>query len=173
MSENPTMAASASPEALYKQAGPLPIPYTAEEVSRTFADLLATFDFAAEMHDLQIGRLNLVKRAKAKKLLTAISIALWHVALQKSFPGDAETFYNHFVETYPPLTGSGRNAKRLRLHVAACDALVGEKKDADFSLVAENLANAFARQDKNRQSLQLRISLRIRALYELVFKKLI
>lgn len=157
----------------HRQIGPLPIPYTAEEVGRTFADLLATFDFAAEMHDLQIGRLNLVKRAKAKRLLTAISIALWHVALQKSFPNDADFFFNHFVETYPPLAGSGRRAKNLRFYVAACDALVGEKKDADFSLVAENLTDAFASQDKSRQSLQLRISLRIRALYDLIFEKLI
>lgn len=173
MPEVSTMAASASPGLQHGKIGPLPIPYTAEEVGRTFADLLATFDFAAEMHDLQIGRMNLVKRAKAKKLLTAISIALWHVALQKSFPHDAENFFSHFVETYPPLAGSGRKAKSLRLHVTACDALVGEKKDADFSLVAENLANAFARQDKSRQSLQLRISLRIRALYDIIFEKLI
>ena len=167
------MVLSLSPGLKHEQAGQLPIPYTAEEVGRMFADLLATFDFATEMHELQIGKLNLVKRARAKKLLTAISIALWHVALEKSFPNDAKTFFNHFVSTYPPLAGKGRRARSLRFYVQTYDALVGEKKDGDFSLVAEKLATVFTLPDKDRKRLQLKLSLRVRALYELIFEKLI
>lgn len=163
----------APPGTHHAQTEPLPIPYTAEEVARTFAALLETFDFTTEMRDLQIGKLNLLKRARAKKLLTAVCIALWHVALQKSFPNDAKHFFNRFVATYPPLTGNSGRAKDLRFYVATYDALVSEKKDNDFSLVAGKLATVFAVPDDDRKRLQLKLSLRIRVIYELIFKKLI
>lgn len=57
--------------------------------------------------------------------------------------------------------------------MATYDALVGEKKDGDFSLVAEKLANVFTLPDKDRKRLQLKLSLRVRALYELIFEKMI
>ena len=154
-------------------AGPLPIPYTAEEVGRTFAALLATFDFAAELRDLGIGALSVFKRGQAKKRLTAVSIALWHVALEKSFPNDAGAFYAHFVATYPPLSAARNSARKLRHLVDEYDALVAEKKDTDFTSVAENLADYFKLDGEERRKQQLKLSLRIRAIYELIFDKLI
>lgn len=151
----------------------LPIPYTAEEVARTFADLLATLDFAAEIRELGIGKLSVFKRSQAKKRFRALSIALWHVALEKSFPNDANVFFTHFVASYPPLAGDGKSAKRMRDMVEAYDKLVAEKKDADFTGVAEYLADAFNIGNEDRPRQQLKLSLRIRSIYELIFKKLI
>ncbi|MCC8194540.1 MAG: hypothetical protein LIP28_07845 [Deltaproteobacteria bacterium] len=153
--------------------GPLPIPYTAEEVGRTFADLLATFDFATELHELGIGKLNIAKRAKAKKLLTAVSIVLWHVALEKSFPHDADAFFSHFIATYPRLKGEGRSARKMRDLVARYDALAAEKKDADFTVIADTLVSALHIQEADRRRQQLKLSLRVRSVYELIFEKLI
>lgn len=153
--------------------GALPIPYTAEEVGRTFAGLLATFDFSAELQDLGIGALSLFKRGQARKHLTAISIALWHIALEKSFPNDAEAFYAHFMATYPPVSANKKNARKLHGLATEYGTLIAEKKDADFTKVAEKIIDYFKLRSEEQRRLQLKISLRIRTIYELIFDKLI
>ena len=162
-----------APEASSTPGGPIPVPYTAEEVGRTFADLLASFDFRQELFELGIGSLRLVKRARVKKLLTALSIALWHVALTKSFPNDADAFFNHFIATYPLLENKGRSAAKFRELVLRYDALVSEKKDTDFSEVAKQIAGDLDFHPADRAKGQLWLSLRIRAFYDLIFTKLI
>ena len=170
MPDLPSIQEDAAPAA---PGSPLPIPYTAAEVGRIFAGLLESFDYAAELYDFGVGRLNFVKRAKVKKHLTAVCIALWHIALEKSFPKDSETFFAHFIATYPPLVGTGRRARNLRELVTQYDALASEKKDADFTQVADAFVKAlgFSQDDGRRQ--QLKFSLRIRTIYEIIFEKLI
>jgi hypothetical protein len=153
--------------------GPLPIPYTADEICKTFAGLLATFDFAIELQEVGIGPLNVIKRRRAKRNFTALCIALWHVALEKSFPQDAAAFFTHFMDTHPLFAGEGRSARKLRDLVFRYDLLVSEKKDADFTKVADCLAEAFKIAAADRPRRQLKLSLRIRALYELIFDRLI
>jgi hypothetical protein len=106
----------------------LPIPYTAEEVARIFTELLATFNFPLELREIGIGSLSIFKRGQAKKRLTALCIALWHIALEKSFPNDTEAFFSHFRATYPPLVGEKRGARKMRDLLDRYDALVAEKK---------------------------------------------
>lgn len=153
--------------------GVFAIPYTAEEVGRTFAELLASLDFAAELRELGIGRLNFFKRSQARKCFAAVSVALWHVALEKSFPNDAETFFANFLATYPPISNGKKSSRKMRELVLEYDALVARKKDADFTDVAENLADRFELAGEGRPKQQLKLSLRIRAQYNLIFKKLI
>jgi hypothetical protein len=170
MHDLPSAQEDAAPAALGVS---VPIPYTAKEVGRTFTDLLETFDYAAELYDLGVGRLHFFKRAKLKKNLTAISIALWHIALEKSFPKDSDAFFAHFIATYPPISGTGKSARKLRDMVIQYDTLASEKKDTDFTLVADALVRVLnASQEENRWQ-QLKISLRIRAAYDLIFEKLI
>ena len=153
--------------------GPLPIPYTAEEVGRTFADLLETLDYATELYELGVGKLRIFKRARVKSHLTAVSIALWNIALGKSFPNDADAFFTHFTSTYPPLTGDAKNAKQLLELVIHYDSLAKERKDADFTCLADAIVEAIGTQGKDERSQQLRLSLHIRGLYGLIFEKLI
>ena len=151
----------------------LPIPYTAEEVGRTFAELLATLDFAQELHDLGIGKLSVFKRSQARRRFKALCIALWRVALEKSFPNDADAFYDLFITTHPPLAGERKSSQNMRDLVAMYNELLQEKKDADFSKVAENLADTFSIGGEDRPKQQLKLSLRIRSIYDLIFAKLI
>lgn len=150
-----------------------PIPYTAEEVAKRFTDLLAAFDFAAELHELGIGQWSPFKRSQAKKQLTAIHIALWHIALERSFPNDAEVFFTHFCTTYPSLLGDKRSAKKLRDLVARYDALVAEKKDTDFTGVADTLVETLGILETDKRRQRLKLSLRIRTVYEFIFQKMI
>ncbi|CAK7053735.1 MAG: hypothetical protein DELT_01120 [Desulfovibrio sp.] len=160
-------------EAQHSVEGPLPIPYTAEEVGRTFAELLDTFDFAYELRELGVGSCNVFKRGKAKRHLTALCIALWHIALEKSFPNDAKAFFLHFRQTYPLLTGEKRGAKKLREILDRYDAILCEKKDGDFTRAAEELLDAFTPTVADNAKLQLKLSLHIRTIYDLIFTKLI
>ena len=153
--------------------GALPIPYTAEEVGRTFADLLDTLDFAAELQDLGISSLRVFKRRQAKKHFRAVCIALWHIALEKSFPNDAEAFFAHFMTTSPLVSAEQKNARKLRAMVETYDALLVEKKDADFTTIAEEITRQFEQGHEEQRRHQLKLSLRIRAIYDLIFDKLI
>jgi hypothetical protein len=150
-----------------------PIPYTAEEVTKRFKDLLAAFDFGAELYELGIGQWSPFKRSQAKKQLTAVHIALWHIALERSFPNDADVFFTHFVTTYPSLQGDKRSAKKLRDLVARYDALVAEKKDTDFTGVADTLVEALGIVETDSRRQRLKLSLRIRSVYEFIFQKMI
>lgn len=162
-----------APCGLLAPTGPLPIPYTAEEVGRTFADLMAAFDFGTELHELGIGRWSFLKRSHARKQLTAVNIALWHIALERSFPNDADAFFTHFVKTYPPLVGDRRSARKLRDLVAQYDALAAEKKDMDFTKIADTLIEALGILESDKRRQQLKLSLHVRSMYEFIFEKLI
>ena len=151
----------------------LPIPYTAAEVSRIFEDMLAAFDFTVELQDLGIGAFSVFKRNRGNRHLTAVCIALWRVALEKSFPNDAAKFFTHFLNTHPKFQGQGRAAGKLRDLVAEYNALIEEKKNTDFSTLAEKVVAALEIPAHNRPKFQLRLSLHIRARYELIFEKLI
>lgn len=151
----------------------VPISYTPDEVGKTFMDMLATFDFAVELRDLNIGAFSLFKRRHAKQLVMALYIALWHVALEKSFPNDAQTFFTHFVNTWPYLQGTSKRTRSMRGLIAEYDALVSETKDTDFSHVADRIADLFTTPATDRAKLQRKLSLRIRTVYNLIFSKLI
>lgn len=152
---------------------PLPIPYTADEVGRKFAELLATFDFAVELRELGLGSLSVFRRSQAKKRYIALCVALWHVALEKSFPNDADAFFARFMETYPPLAVDKTRSRKLHDLVLHYDALVAEKKDTDFTRVAADVIASLKLAPEEQRKQQLKLSLRIRAIYALIFEKLI
>lgn len=164
---------SAGVETVQAEAAPSPIPYTAEEVGKNFAGLLETFDFTYELRALGIGFWNFAKRRHAKKRFVAMCVALWRIALEHSFPNDADVFFNHFLTTYPPIAADKRSAKKLHALVMEYDALVSEKKDADFTKVAASMTEAFPLSPEEHRKQLLKLSLRIRSIYELIFEKLI
>ena len=155
------------------QEGPLPIQYSADEVGRTFRELLAIFDFTEEMQTLGVGSWRVFKRRKARRYLIGICISLWHLALERSFPNDAQAFAQHFAETYPLLSSRRKSGQALRELVKTYDDLLAEKKDGDFTTVADHIAEALGSVGDNRRRHQLKLSLLIRARYESIFDNLI
>lgn len=153
--------------------GPLPIPYTAEEVGRLFSAQLENFDFTEELRELGIGPLNVFKRVQGKTQFTALSVALWKLALARSFPGDAEAFFALFLEQSPLFAKGGKKSARLREVVLTYVALLTEKGDADFSVAAEHFARSLKLSGPELPRRRLKLSLRIRALYSFIFDKLI
>jgi len=147
--------------------------YTADEVIRQFLAVYNCFDFRAELEDIGITRMQFVRRKKAVRELRAICIALWGLALQKSFPKDAGLFFAEFRETAPVLAGGGKEAVRLHERVNEYIDLLAPKRDADFSPVADYLAKVLALHARDVARLRLKLSLIIRNLYVLIFDRLV
>jgi len=147
--------------------------YTADEVIRQFLGLYHSLDFRTELADLGISRWQFLRRRTALQALRAICIALWGLALQKSFPNDAGNFFAALRDQAPMLAGSGKETARLHKCVNAYVELLAPKKDADFSPVAGHLATILALHAEDIPRLRLKLSLIIRNLYVLIFGKLV
>lgn len=147
--------------------------YSAEEVVSQFLSLYSCLDFKTEVAELGIGPLQIRRRRKALREFRAICIALWGIALQKSFPQDASVFFEHFRATAPFLTGKSKECARLQSRVNIYVDLMAGKKDADFLPVAEYLAEVLALNDEDMRRLRLKVSLITRHLYTLIFDKLV
>ena len=154
-------------------ASPSPVIYTAEEVAQNFEALLSCMDFKRDLMELGIGSLSLFKRRKALQQLTALSIALWKLTLARSFPQDADAFFQHFMENNPRVSGTGKKPEALREVVQVYVDLLAEKRDTDFSIAAQHMADALALSGADNRSFCLKISLRVRQLYNFIFAKLI
>jgi hypothetical protein len=169
----PMDAAGRGEDASARPASPRPIPYTAAEVARTFTAQREALDFSDEIQELGLGRLRFLKRSRAGRQLTALSVALWKLALERSFPADADTFFRHYLETSPLLSGDGKREKRLTADIRTYVELLAAKGDTDFSAVAGHLVSSLGLRQDDFPSLRLRLSLRIRAVYSFIFDKLI
>lgn len=147
--------------------------YTADEVIRQFLALYHCLDFKAELADIGIGRLQFVRRYKALREFKALSIALWRLALQKSFPLDAESFFNEFKDGIADLAGTGKAAERFAHRIDIYSTLLSSKKDSDFLPVAEHISEVLSLHADDLRHLRLKLSLVIRHLYVLIFDRLV
>jgi len=147
--------------------------YSADEVIRQFLRLYNSLDFKTELADIGVPRWQFLRRKRATQELRAITIALWGLALQKSFPNDAGDFFAAFREKAPILAEGVKETVRLHEKVNAYIVLLSPKKDTDFSPVADHLAKLLALQAEDVARLRLKLSLIIRNLYVLIFDKLV
>lgn len=155
------------------QGAVTPVKYNAEEVVQHFRALLDSMDFRAELADLGIGPLQVLRRKKTLRELRALCIALWGLALQKSFPQDAGQFFVHYAETDPMLTAKGKGPGLLRQRLEEYIQLLDVKKDKDFLPVAGHLAEKITPKSKDLPRTRFKLSLIIRNLYNLIFNKLV
>ena len=147
--------------------------YTADEVLRQFLGLYNCLDFKAELEDIGISRFQFVRRKKALREIRALSIALWGLALQKSFPNDAEEFFAEFREKAPMLSDGTKKAAHFQERINTYIELLDAKRDTDFLPVAEHLAETLALNSHDLRRLRLKLSLITRNLYKLIFDKLV
>ncbi|MDR3175186.1 MAG: hypothetical protein LBU06_01445 [Desulfovibrio sp.] len=146
--------------------------YSAEEVIRQFLALYLGLDFEEELAFIGVGRLSFFRRRKCLREFRALSIALWELALQKSFPDQAAEFFAAVLED-ARFVGRGREAEKLVARVDAYAELLKPRKDADFLPVAEHMAGHLSRSAGDLARLRLKLSLSIRSIYTLIFDKLV
>ncbi|MDR0827916.1 MAG: hypothetical protein LBN33_08610 [Desulfovibrio sp.] len=148
-------------------------PYSAEEVIRQFLSLYANLDFEEELGRIGVGRFNFFQRRKYLREFRALCIALWGLALQKSFPNQAAIFFAALRESAWILADGSSRAKKLAARVDVYVELLDAKKDADFLPVAEYMAGIMSVKPSMFARLRLILSLRVRNLYTLIFDKLV
>lgn len=150
--------------------------YTTDEVLENFTALLDSFDFAPEIDAMGIGRMQFLRRRRALLDLRALFIALWRLALRRSFPSEFEEIFGTFLKRLQeaPLRSAARKeAATLTEKVTAYVEMLETKGDADFSEAAHHLVSLLSLGDAEAKALRLRLALHLRSAYKLIFEKLI
>jgi len=146
----------------------------ANEVIERFIGLLQSFDFEEECRILEIGKLHMVKRRNALRELKALYIGLWKIALDKSLPDRAEEIFHGFIERIPEaLDYNDKAASFLRRRIAVYDTLLEPTKEQNFNEVSAKLLGSVTKRKELKENQVLKLSLHVRKVYTLLFKKLI
>lgn len=146
------------------------------EAARTalenFKALLADADFTLELELLGIRRMQFMRRRQMQTELMGLYMALWRLALARSFPVDAQKMFELFQQEYMQVH-KDKNSKHIMRRANEYWAMLEPTGDADFSDVARHLCS-FSMQNPNQaKSINLKLVLHIRKIYKLVFDRLI
>ena len=154
-------------------AGITPAVYSSEEVISHFEALLEDTSFSTQLSYLGIKRVPMSPRRRRAKLeLQAMFIGLWKLALERSFPLQAEEFFTCFLEKY----SEGRPAKH---GAQMCERIQNYTKmlktcgDKDFTDIAGHVLNRINIPQLDCPKASLALALDIRAFYQTIFERLI
>ncbi len=142
-------------------------------VSR-FQALLSSFDFVEELHILGIGKYSFRKKKKLIIEIKSLYVALWKIALEKSFPENWNSYFNLFLEEIrPQLKCSAQTAQFITRRIEVYDTLLAPTKENNFSEVSRQLVSTYIKKQEDLESPTLKFSLKIRQVYTLIFNRLI
>lgn len=137
------------------------------EALDNFPVLLLDLDAGRALHILGIGRLQFRRRARL--------LAEWRglcMALQRSFPEQAEAMFRQFRESFGQSHTDKTSALALE-RVPAYWEVLAERGDADFRPVSRFLAAVFFEDEARAQAMALRLMLYVRQTYQSIFDRLI
>jgi hypothetical protein len=153
-------------------AASLSPPYTIEEVVENFQALLGQMDFKQELMLIGVSRVRFLLRRKLKTEWQTLVIALWRLALERSFPHDGQIIFDTLLERRT--TGwSRKRAARFTQSVQTYVESLQSHGDADFMPPGEHLLRLIKPAAAVAPALRLRVALHIRSLYTLIFDRLI
>lgn len=143
-----------------------------EEALIKFAALLEDADYATVLEFMGIGRLQFLLRKQMIAELAGLYIALWRLALGRSFPGHADEMFNEFLATY---TGTHRGKRGALIVERAREywAMLQPGGDSDFNNVARHLISFIIKDNRETRSLTLKLALHVRSSYRTIFERLI
>lgn len=150
-----------------------PAHFSSTEVIANFQALYETLDFKSELNGLGISALHIPRRRKVIREFKAIAVAFWGLALTKSFPDDAERFFSRYMETTPEISNNSRSSNQMREKIYNYATLLKEKKDADFMPIASYFTENLDLNFEDVAKFRLKVSLRMRTLYTLIFDRLV
>jgi hypothetical protein len=146
--------------------------YSPQEIVQRFEEVFASLNLKKEIAYLG-NRLNsFFKRRRSMREFTVLAVVLWKLALESSFPTQKEEVFRLFISN-SPILDKGSKRKLLLERIKFYDGLVAEKKHTDFTPAAVYMASYFSNDLSNRKTLQLKLSLAIRRLYQVIFDHLI
>lgn len=148
--------------------------YSSDELIRIFSALLESYDFEYELSLFGLKRHQFLKKKKARRELTALFIALWNLALQKSFPAERELVFEEFVNRYSySARGSNKSVDLLLRSIEVYVTLLQKNKDKDFSEIAIFMTDMLLENAPHKDRARLKLALAIRAMFKLIFDRLI
>lgn len=147
-----------------------------EEVLTRFADMLDHADFGAQLETLGIGRFQFARRKHARQELAAMYVGLWKLALNRSFPAEADALLEKFL-TQLCETKSNSKRRKQEHFVALCREYVHVLQtsgDTNFIQIAVLLCQHLDCHDQDAlRRISLQIALDMRAMYHHIFERLI
>lgn len=147
-----------------------------EEVLARFADMLSHADFGAQLETLGIGRFQFTRRKQARQELGAMYVGLWKLALNRSFPTEANALLEKFL-TQLCETKSKSKRRKQEHFVALCREYVHVLQtsgDTNFIQIAVLLCQHLDCHDQDAlRRISLQIALDMRAMYHHIFERLI
>lgn len=147
-------------------------PDVIDEALANFAALIDDLDFGMELELMGIGRLQFLRRRQMQTELKGLYMALWRLALSRSFPGHADAMFATFLTTYAH-THPGKQAAAIVERAEEYWGMLAPTGDADFNDAARHLLSFLNPSDKDLTALNLRLALNIRSAYRFIFERLI
>lgn len=157
----------------------LPVPPAPEDMHdvrlalENFSALLHSMDFGDEMTMLGVNRLFYWKRRRLKIEFVAMTMGLWRLALERSFPHYWNVMFNSFLKRKLEALDDPNKAAHLEKTIHHYLEILEKKREADFTEVGAHLVNLLKLPEPKAAPLRLRLTLHIRSLYTLVFDRLI
>ncbi len=147
--------------------------FSAEEINATFNVILQNLDYSAMLEALGIGKYNIFRRRRALKELQALSISLWRLALQRSFPTDGKLFFDHYLNTEQLASPSTKERTLFAQKITTYNELMQDRGETDFTPVAKYLADIFTDNEDASRTFTLKLSLLLRNVYTIIFDNLV
>lgn len=151
-------------------------PSFCEEALHNFSLMLGGMDFSQELALLGIGKFHFRRRERALRELRAMSIGLWRLGLQRSFPADGEAIFERFMlELYERAHNSREReqANAFDLLVRSYVERLNERGDSDFTAVSGHIVDLFKRSSADAAAQRLKLALLMRNAYLNIFHHLI
>ncbi len=145
-----------------------------ETIVSRFQALLSSFDYQEELDILGIGKYSFNKKKKLIIEIKSLYVALWKIALEKSFPDNWNTYFKLFLEEIGShLKCNAQTTQFIVRRIDVYDTLLAPKKENNFSEVARQLVSTYIKKKEDLESPILKFSLKIRQVYTLIFNRLI
>ena len=148
----------------------------AEAVLANFSAMLDSMDFAQELALLGIRNFHFRQRKKAVRELRAMSIGLWRLGLERSFPSDGEALFERFMLTLYERAHSAKERERANAFDLLTRSYIDrfrERGDADFTPVSGYIVSLFRNEPALAAARRLKLALLIRDAYITIFRHLI
>ena len=155
-----------------EMATPAVLSDTMRQALDNFMALYEDADFTVELAYLGVGRMQFLRRRQMLLELRGLYMALWRLALARSFPQDADLMFDTFLREYAA-KNRDRASDRVLTRGREYWGMLEPMGDGDFSDVARHLTSFFAKTEMGDKSVNLKLVLHIRKLYKHIFDRLI
>ncbi len=142
------------------------------KVWTNFDAILSDMDFQYELSLLNISGWQFFIRKRLSEEFEALTIALWRLALERSFPEDWQRILSAFMDVRRARIARAPAREAFTSKVATYLSIVERRREADFIEPAGYLVELAEVNAKQAQSVRLKLALHLRIVYNHLFDRL-